>query len=41
MYINYTLRPDIEAGTSEMVISMSALNFLLRRGDRIALRYAL
>ena len=44
LYINYSLRPefaDIEPGRAEMVISMSALNFLIRKGDRINLRYAL
>jgi len=44
MYINYTLKPvasDINGGDAEMVISMSALNFLMRKGDKIHLRYAL
>lgn len=44
MYINYTLKPAYESMTSgeaEMVISMSALNFLMRRGDRLQLRYAM
>lgn len=44
MYINYSLKPaaaDIEGGDAEMVISMSALNFLIRKGDKISLRYSL
>lgn len=44
MYINYTLKPTYESMTSgeaEMVISMSALNFLMRRGDHLQLRYAM
>jgi hypothetical protein len=44
MYINYQLKPEaseVEGGEFEMTISMSALNFLVRKGDRIALRYAL
>ncbi|NBQ43057.1 MAG: hypothetical protein EBU23_11305 [Mycobacteriaceae bacterium] len=44
MYINYSLKPaaaDIESGDAEMVISMSALNFLIRKGDKISLRYSL
>lgn len=47
LYINYSLKPssnlgaDIQPGQAEMVISMSALNFLMRKGDKIHLRYAL
>jgi hypothetical protein len=44
MYINYSLKPaasDIVAGDSEMVISLSALNFLIRKGDKLSLRYSL
>ena len=44
MYINYSLKPasaDIDPGDAEMVISMSALNFLMRKGDKLSLRYSL
>ena len=41
MYINYALKPGVAEGGSEMVVSMSALNFLIRKGDKISLRYAL
>ena len=44
LYIQYTLRPsatDIGNGNAEMVVSMSALNFIMRRGDHLALRYQL
>lgn len=45
IYINFTLRPDVASdlivNRQEMVISMSAINFLMRRGDKISLRYAL
>ena len=45
IYINYTLRPavanDLLKTPQEMVVSMSAINFLMRRGDKISLRYAL
>jgi hypothetical protein len=43
MYINYGLKPAAAAAADnayEMVISMSALNFLMRKGDKIHLRYA-
>lgn len=44
MYINYGLKDstaDISGGEFEMVLSMSALNFLMRKGDKLSLRYAL
>ena len=43
MYINYQLKPEvfIAGGDAEMVISMSALNFLIRRGDKLELKYAM
>lgn len=41
MYINYSLKPGVAEGGSEMVISMSALNFLIRKGDKISLRYTI
>ncbi|MFA6165825.1 MAG: hypothetical protein WC700_04355 [Gemmatimonadaceae bacterium] len=47
LYINYALKPasvlssDFQLGQTEMVISMSALNFLVRRGDTLSLQYAL
>lgn len=43
MYLRYSLKPafaDIIGGEYEMVLSMSALNFLMRKGDKIALRYS-
>jgi hypothetical protein len=43
MYLNYSLTRAIQdtvaPGQFELVISMSALNFLVRKGDRINLRY--
>jgi hypothetical protein len=45
LYLNYALRDSIsdsfEIGDFEMVTSMSALNFLVRRGDHCTLRYSL
>lgn len=44
MYINYVLKPQFataESGRFEMVILMSALNFIVRRGDHLHLRYSL
>jgi hypothetical protein len=45
IYINYVLQPAagsaLLTNPQEMVISMSAINFLMRRGDKISLRYAL
>jgi len=44
LYLKYALRADaadIGNGNAEMVVSMSALNFLVRRGDKLALRYQL
>ncbi len=43
VYINYSLKPSfsLESGENEMVISMSALNFLMRKGDKLSLRYSL
>lgn len=45
MYLNYTLNAAAaSAFTSnqyEMVLSMSALNFLMRKGDKLTLRYAI
>jgi hypothetical protein len=41
MYINYSLKPTYaETPLAEMVITMSAINFLVRRGDSIELRYS-
>jgi hypothetical protein len=41
LYLNYTLKEDLIApGESEMVISMSALNFIVRNGDKLTLRYS-
>jgi hypothetical protein len=44
MYINYSLKSsvsdNITGGEFEMVLSMSAINFLVRKGDKIALRYS-
>jgi hypothetical protein len=43
MYVNYVLKSanaDFASGSLEMVTSMSALNFLVRRGDKIHLRYS-
>jgi hypothetical protein len=44
LYIDYKLKAslaDLEPGDAEMVTSMSALNFLMRKGDKVHLRYAL
>jgi hypothetical protein len=44
MYINYTLKgsaAEISGGEFELVLSLSALNFLMRKGDKLSLRYAL
>jgi hypothetical protein len=44
LYINYELKPhlaEVQSGQFEMTISMSALNFLMRKGDKVHLRYAL
>jgi hypothetical protein len=45
LYLNYTLTADaaegLVGGEYEMVVCMSALNFLCRRGDHVALRYSL
>lgn len=45
MYLSYRLKDSyasaFQAGGAEIVISMSALNFLMRRGDKVALRYAM
>lgn len=44
MYINYSLKDfysSITGGEFEMVISMSALNFIIRNEDRLHLRYSL
>jgi hypothetical protein len=45
IYIKYALKPAVADNLlkvpQEMVISMSAINFLMRRGDKISLRYAL
>lgn len=42
MYLKYSLNADLDfkSGAYEMVISMSAINFLMRNGDKIALRYS-
>jgi hypothetical protein len=46
-YLNYVLRAGSDVVTNftpnraEVVISMSALNFLVRRGDDVTLRYSL
>lgn len=42
LYANYRLAEpdDYETGSFELVVHMSALNFLLRRGDGLALRYS-
>lgn len=39
MYINYTLKHAYASSHAEMLISMSAINFLVRNGDNIELRY--
>jgi len=44
LYINYSLKQklaELPSLDAEMVISMSALNFLMRRGDSLSLRYSL
>lgn len=44
LYIDYTLKPaapDATLNANEMVISMSALNFLIRSGDGVRLKYSL
>lgn len=44
LYLNYELRSafaDVVPGQFEMTISMSALNFLIRKGDNVQLKYAL
>lgn len=45
MYLNYSLRADAAegmiGGEYEMILSMSALNFLVRKGDKVSLRYSL
>jgi hypothetical protein len=45
LYLNYGLKPDLATniigGEFEMVLSMSALNFLVRKGDKLSLRYAM
>jgi len=41
MYVSYRLKTDITPGEAEMVFSASVLNFIVRRGDSISLRYSL
>lgn len=42
LYINFKLlNESISPGSAEMVTSMSALNFLVRRGDTVALRFSM
>lgn len=46
LYLNYSLREaafggEFFPGQAEMVVSMSALNFVMRRGDAFSLRYCL
>ena len=46
LYINYAMRDtafarDYPPGKAEMVVSMAALNFLVRKGDQISLRFSL
>lgn len=44
LYIDYSTKSsltDFTSGQYEMVISMSALNFLIRKGDKLSLKYAL
>jgi hypothetical protein len=40
LYVNYALKAGADAAGLEMVVSMSALNFLMRQGDKISLRYS-
>lgn len=46
LYLNYTLRPDsaltvnYKAGDASLVVCASALNFLVRKGDQVSLRYS-
>lgn len=40
LYVNLTLRGEVELGSTELVVG-SALNFIVRRGDSVALRYTL
>ena len=40
LYIDYRLQADVGPGAAEMVTSMAALNFVIRRGDALALRYS-
>ncbi len=43
LYIGYVLKGsyDLTPGRAEMVVSMSALNFLIRRGDKFQLKFSL
>ena len=45
LYLNYEVREglssDLIGGEFEMIVSMSALNFLVRRGDHVELRYSM
>jgi len=44
LYINYELRPafaDVTPSQFEMTVSMSSLNFLIRKGDKFSLKYSM
>jgi hypothetical protein len=41
LYINYKLLDEVGPGVVEMVTSMAALNFLVRRGDTCSLRFSM
>ncbi len=43
LYLNYAFKTwyNLAPGAIEMVVAMSALNFLMRKGDKVSLRYAL
>jgi hypothetical protein len=41
LYLHYRAKGVTEKQTADLIVAMSALNFLVRKGDKVALRYAL
>ncbi len=41
LYVNFQLADDVGPGVVEMITSMAAVNFLIRRGDACSLRFSM
>lgn len=41
LYVDLALRGEVAPGSLELVVAASALNFIVRRGDTVSLRYTL